>query len=160
MIQNWFLSVALAFLVIGPASADLKVGDRVEYDLVSWETGVELKGEVIREIVSYNASSRRFTMRSEARIPGESPEIVTAEVDDSEFMTTAELDHIMANCTSFGGVVENFVIQGATIPSCKASDGGDAIWFAHVPFGIIKISEIGSAGKESTATIRNFNFGP
>lgn len=66
---------------------------------------------------------------------------------DDDMMTSTEIAQMLSNCVTMGYVREAVTVLAGTFEACKYSHDGSTIWYADVPFGVVK-SQTGNDGFE------------
>lgn len=135
-----------SFLCTLNAFAYPAVGDRVEYQgTVTQKDGTVIPLTLVKEVVSYNDTTKEFTVREEEDLNGAKK---VDQNDESSLYTSERFKEISTNCVPQGGVIETITVPAGEFATCRVTttDSEDAepelTWFGDVPFGAVKLVEM------------------
>ena len=147
-----FLST-LVFLGMSSAYAYPTVGDKVEFKMTEVEDAQtkEVTGSV--EVVGYNDISKKWTLQKTWMKNGKEK---THQQETTMMFTPEKAQEILTNCESGGGKLEDVTVAAGTFASCLVvKEHGDEtkhIWWADVPFGVVKAIETEKDPNEAEET--------
>lgn len=153
-----FLS-ALLFTVVGHAYPN--VGDFAEYDLtVQSAQGTEhLKATV--EILAFDQQSGEYQISRKVIYPDGQVEEDNRVADPEEVPSENDLDGILNQCVSLGGVMEKDNVANLNLDVCTvgSEEKGSQASFGKIPFGITKAYVVDEEGTSTRARLLSFKEG-
>jgi hypothetical protein len=112
------------------------------------------------ELLSYDAATKQFTVRSITDLAGQIQEEggLAAETD---FMARADIQQILANCPQMGGTKARTSVPAGNFEVCTVSEAKSTSVYSigDVPFGIVKTESISGDGARTVLSLEKVRFG-
>lgn len=145
------VSVALAYPM---------VGDKVEFKATKVEDQVTTEMTGSLEVVGYDEATKKWSVKKTWVKDG----VERSETKETMKMFTPEMaQQVLTNCVSKGGTLEDVTVVAGTYASCKMQkvedDDTKTIWWADVPFGVVKMMETEDDGDTKTAELTSVTLG-
>lgn len=130
----------LSFLFITQSFAYPNVGDKVK-----WEGSINLIDgsitpvQITKEVLKFDSETKKWTVKFQVSVAKETSTEIT-EVED--LFSPDKYKELISNCSSKGGVLQNFTAPAGTYETCKmttTTSDGVVIekWWGNIPFGIV-----------------------
>lgn len=130
--------VVLFMLFAGlSASAMPSVGDFVEFEFIDTRDGEASTGVLLHQLVDFSAETGFFTDRVTIVRDG-LQKVTETQVAAGHLLNDETINDLLKNCKRYQGVRESLTTKAGTFDACAVPLDNGTIWFAQVPFGVIK----------------------
>lgn len=138
------------------------VGDRiVQVQTVTAPGGRVTVTEITKELGASTPGTFVYLKTEKNLASGTVVQDVPKNILPSDVVREAQITEILRGCRTLSGNRELVQIGSNSITTCRITLNGTTVWYAHVPFGVVKVTkdyneELGGAVETVT---RSFQFG-
>ncbi len=151
LIINFFISINVIH------AQDTAIKDFASYNLSVTTDGKTETGSTEQSVLSYDSKSDQFEIKIVTKISGQE-EVEEEWIDREELLSASFATSVIANCVSEGAVLETITVPAGKFQTCRVEMGTGQIWFAAVPFGIVKLRMTDSSETQQIE-LKKFKFG-
>jgi hypothetical protein len=148
--------LGFAFLAAGSAFAMPSVGDLAVYKGIQITNNgtTAIPFTLQSTLTAHDATKKQFTQVDTTTVDGKE-QTQTSAVDETQIMTTAAMEDLVAHCADNGGTAERVKVKAGSFDTCKFNqDNGGTANIGVVPFGLVKahLVDVDAQTKATTTT--------
>ncbi len=154
----------LSSITATTAQATPTVGDKAHFSAtLSLGKRPIMDGTATFEVVGRQPDNGGWVVNSVTNLSGKIEQKQNL-VQESDLLSEAAIDDILANCAAKEGVAEVITVPAGTFQTCAIPKSNDSVtgtvWVAKVPFGYVKGVGKRSDGISINGVLESFSAGP
>lgn len=149
---------SLVSLAASAAMAFPAVKDKAVFNgIYAGGAGGQIEFVQTLEIISIDAATGKYKVSNVFQLPNGQTQSDEMELNKSDLLDRAQVQGLLANCASNGGVLAQTTVPAGTFTTCQFStNNGGSIWIADAPFGFVKQISIDEEQNKMTTEMASF----
>lgn len=131
------LSLSLFIILSTSAQAGPNVGDFAKLEGVMVENRVSIPLTMIQKVTAFDGTIYNV---EQTQIINSQSQVIHTQYAIGDLVTEDKAAEILSECEKGIGKLEKLKTKAGTLQTCRTESVGAKIWFAVVPFGVVKIS--------------------